>query len=297
MDLQVRIAKGPFLLDGGMGSQLMAHKVPVGKCNDYLNIEAPEQIELIHKDYLRAGCDAVITNTFGANEVLLARHGVHNQAVAINKAGAQIARRAAGPYKVVLGDIGPCGDFLSPLGTLEPHTLQKAFAEQVKALCAGGADGLIVETMTALEDATLAVEAALEHGGGRPVLASMAFDRTARGFRTMMGVDVDTAVSALIALGVHAVGFNCGTATLEEYIQLGEQFMEAVDKTHTDVPVYAEPNAGKPALINGQAIYQVTPQAFAEALAALYDQGIRILGGCCGTGPEHLAAAAARLQG
>jgi 5-methyltetrahydrofolate--homocysteine methyltransferase len=296
MDIKARIKQGPFLLDGGMGSQLIARKISVSKCNDYLNIETPDQIEQIHRDYLDAGCDAVITNTFGANEVMLARHGVAGRAAEINKAGAQIARRAAGRDKVVLGDIGPCGDFLLPVGPLEPQTLKRAFEEQVAALCVGGVDGLIIETMTALEELTLAVEAAIENSDGRPVWASMAFDKTAQGFRTMMGVDVDTAVSALISLGIDAVGFNCGTVTLAEYIQLGEQFMEAVHKTGTETPVYAEANAGTPELIDGQAVYKVTPQVFAETVAALYNQGIRILGGCCGTGPAHIVAVAERLK-
>ena len=137
-ELRERISEGLFLLDGAMGTQLIAHGIEVGTCNDYLNIESPDTIFDIHRAYLEAGSDAVLTNTFGANKYALARHGFAEMVKEINTAGAQIARRAAGQEKYVLGDIGPSGDFLQPLGSLEPVELKDAFAEQAKALLAGG---------------------------------------------------------------------------------------------------------------------------------------------------------------
>jgi len=189
-----RIKKGLFLLDGAMGTQLIAHGIEVGKCNDYLNIDSPNIITRIHKDYLEAGSDAVLTNTFGANRYALARHGLSKETVKINTAGAQIAHKAGRGEKYVLGDIGPSGDFLQPVGTLKPDELKNAFAEQAKALLAGGVDGFIIETMTALDEITIAIEA-VKSVCELPVLASMAFDSSGDDFRTMMGVNVETALS------------------------------------------------------------------------------------------------------
>jgi len=129
-----------------------------------------------------------------------------------------------------------------------------------------------------------------------PVLASMAFEATAKGYRTIMGVDVQTAVSTLVGLGVDAVGFNCGTATLDQYVDLAEAFVHAVQACAKEVPVYAEPNAGRPRLEDGQAVWAVTPDSFARALQRMYAKGIHILGGCCGTGPEHIRAVASLLH-
>ncbi len=149
--LRERVNEGVFLLDGAMGTQLIDRGVEVGKCNDYLNIELPDIVFEIHQAYFQAGSDAVLTNTFGANKFALARHGLGDRVKEINAEAAQTARRAAGEEKYVLGDIGPSGDFLEPLGNLKAEELKDAFAEQAEALSAGGVDGFIIETMTSLE--------------------------------------------------------------------------------------------------------------------------------------------------
>jgi 5-methyltetrahydrofolate--homocysteine methyltransferase len=295
-DLRARIQKDLFVLDGAMGTQLFARGVEPGKCNDWLNIASPEMVMAIHRAYFDAGSDAVLTNTFGANRYALARHGYADKAFEVNKAGAQVARKAAGDRRYVLGDIGPTGDFLEPLGTLRPEPVREAFAEQVKGLREGGVDGLIIETMTALDELTLALEAARSAGGGLPVLASMSFDKSSAGFRTMMGVDVSAALSQMISLGVDAVGFNCGTATLEEYVELSKIYVVAAQSSGMRVQVFAEPNAGKPELVDGQAVYRVTPKEFAAACGQIRAAGVHILGGCCGTGPEHIQAVAEMLK-
>ncbi len=296
MSLKERISGGIFLLDGAMGTQLIARGIEVGKCNDYLNVESPDVVSDIHRSYFEAGSDAVLTNTFGANKYALGRHRLEDEAAKINSAGAQIARRAAGEEKYVLGDIGPSGDFLEPLGSLKPEELREAFARQAKALLDGGVDGFIIETMTALDEVTIAIEAVKSVGGGVPVLASMSFDRARDDFKTMMGVDVETAVAKIVSLDVDAVGFNCGTVSLDEYIELAEKFVSTVKALGKDVLIYAEPNAGKPELVEDQAVYKVSPEDFAAAVEKIHSRGVSIIGGCCGTSPAHIRATAEKLK-
>ena len=213
--LKERIKQEPLILDGAMGTELIARNIQVGTCNEYLNIDSADIISDIHKAYLLAGSDAVITNTFGANKYALSRHGCAEQAARINKAGAQIARQATGEEKYVLGDIGPSGDFLEPLGALNPDELRDAFAAQAEALLAGDVDGFIIETMTALDEAVIAIEAAKSIAGDLPVLVSMSFDKAGDSFKTMMGVGVEAAVSRIVPLNADAIGFNCGTLSYQ----------------------------------------------------------------------------------
>ena len=161
ISLKQRLTQDLFILDGAMGTELMAAGANPTQGNDYLNIEAPDIVETVHASYLAAGSDAAITNTFGANKIALARYGLADMAEEINTAGARIARKAAGEEKYVLGDIASCGEFLEPLGTLKPDQLKQVFTEQAKALADGGVDGIIIETMTALDEITIAIEAAI----------------------------------------------------------------------------------------------------------------------------------------
>ena len=293
--LRERIRRGLFLLDGAMGTQLFAKGVEPGGCNEYKNIESPDIILDIHRAYISAGSDAILTNTFGANRYALARHGLDDKVGEINKAAAQISRQAAGEKKYVLGDIGPSGDFLEPLGNLKSKDLKEAFAEQAKALMDGGVDGFIIETMTALDEITIAVEA-VKSVCGLPVFASMSFDRAGGEFRTMMGVDIKTAAAKMVSLGVDAAGFNCGTLLLEEYVELAGEYISAVKSLNKNVMVLAEPNAGKPELVDGGAVYNVLPGDFAAAAEKIYLAGVNIVGGCCGTGPAHIEAVAKQIR-
>jgi 5-methyltetrahydrofolate--homocysteine methyltransferase len=295
INLRERIKKGLLLLDGAMGTQLIARGIEVGKCNDFLNIDSPDTIIGIHKDYFEAGSDAVLTNTFGANRYALARHGLSEELIKINTTGAQIARKAGGEEKYVLGDIGPSGDFLQPLGTLKPDELKNAFAEQAKVLLAGGVDGVIIETMTSLDEITIAIEA-VKSVCELPVFASMAFDGGGDDFRTMMGIDVKTAVSRIVSLGVDAIGFNCGKMSLKNYIKLAAKYVSATESSEEDIVLLAEPNAGLPELVEGHAVYKVSPADFAAAVEKIHSAGVNIIGGCCGTGPAHIEAAAKKLK-
>jgi len=291
--LSERISEGLFFLDGAMGTQLFASGVEVGGCNDYLNIESPDIVSEIHTAYLEAGSDSIITNTFGANKYALSRHGCAEKAAGINLAGARLARAAAGDDKYILGDIGPCGDFLEPLGNVKPDELRAAFAEQAGALAAGGVDGFIIETMTAIEEITIAIEA-VKSVSDLPIFASIAYDPKGDTFKTMMGIGPETAVRKLLTLGITAIGFNCGTLDMAEYVKLAQAYADAIgDGT---IALLAEPNAGKPDLVDGGAVYNLSSEDFAAACERICAAGAKIIGGCCGTTPDHIKAMAQRLK-
>ena len=294
VNLRERLRKGLFLLDGAIGTELIAQGVEAGTCNDYLNIESSEMIEEIHESYIQAGSDGVITNTFGANGITLGRHRLSEKVEQINNLAVQIARRAAGEEKYILGGIGPSGDFLRPLGNLQPERLREAFAEQTRSLSASGVDGIIIETMTGLDEISIAIEA-VRGVCDLPVLALMSFDSAGGDFKTMMGVDVESAVSKIVSLGVDAVGFNCGKASLEEYAELAGRIVSAVKTLGEDTLICAEPNAGKPELVDGRTVYKVDAEDFAATAEKIYSAGVSIIGGCCGTGPAHIEAVAKRL--
>jgi 5-methyltetrahydrofolate--homocysteine methyltransferase len=284
-----------------MGTQLMAKGIKPGKCNEYLNIESPQIIMDIHRSYFDAGSDAVLTNTFGANEITLARHNLADKVEQINLAAVKIARQAgstsspqaAGKDKYVIGDIGPCGEFLRPLGSLEPAKLKGAFAKQAKALCDGGVDGFIIETFTAVDEAKIAVEA-IKSVCSLPVFVSFAFDPAGADFKTMMGAGVETIVSEISVQGVSAIGFNCGTLKMEQYLALAEKFAKLL--AGKNILLLAEPNAGKPELVDGRAVYKIGDKEFADWAERIYKAGAAIIGGCCGTGPEHIKAMTKKLK-
>lgn len=293
VNLTERISQGVFFLDGAMGTQLFARGVGAGVCNDYLNIESPDMVTDVHNAYLDAGSDAVITNTFGANKYALERHGYSDKVEEINLAGARIGRKSAGEDKYVLGDIGPCGDFLEPLGAVKADELKAAFSSQAKALAEGGVDGFIIETMTAVEEIAVAVEA-IKSVSDLPIFISLAYDPAGDQIRTMMGVGPERAVEELVTSGIAAIGFNCGTLGMDEYVKLTYRYAEILGQSGT--ALLAEPNAGKPELIDGKAVYTLSPEDFAEEIVNIHRAGAKILGGCCGTSPAHIEAAVKKLK-
>lgn len=283
-----------FFLDGAMGTQLFARGVHQGQCVERLNVEQPQIVAEVHRSYLEAGCDAVLTNTFGGNSLSLRRHRVDARTEQLNEAGARLARREAGPDRYVLGDIGPCGDFLEPIGTLKTEELKAAFVRQVRGLLDGGVDGFLIETMTALEEIEVAIEAVRSVCSDLPILVSLAFDPAKESFRTMMGVSPPQAVGRLAGQGIAAVGFNCGTLDMDSYVRLAKEYAAAL--SGKDILLLAEPNAGKPRLEGQRAVYDLAPEEFARGLERIYQAGAVILGGCCGTTPEHLAAAVRHIR-
>ena len=291
--LKDRLQQGVFFIDGAMGTQLIEAGAPAGCCNDYLNVESPDIVRTVHQKYLDAGVDAVITNTFGASGFALKRHGYGEKVREINLAAATLARDVAGDDKYVLGDIGPCGDFLEPLGMVKPEELKADFANQAAELLAGGVDGFIIETMTALDEIEVAIQA-IQSVSDLPIFVSLAYDPAGDAFRTMMGVSPAQAVETLSRCGIAALGFNCGTLDMPGYVALAAEYAQALKGT--GVLLLAEPNAGRPELDGDRAVYKLSPDAYDEALEQIKEAGAGILGGCCGTTPDHLAAAVEKIQ-
>ena len=290
-NLKTRLNDGLFLLDGAMGTELIARGVEAGKCNDYLCVESPDIVSSVHDSYIRAGSDAAITNTFGANSITLGRHGYSDFVEKINLAAAAIAKSAVDEDGYVLGDIGPSGEFLEPVGMLKADDLKAVYAEQAKGLLAGGVDGFIIETMAAIDEAVAAIEG-VKSVSDLPILVSFSYSVAGEDFKTMMGASVETVVEKVSSLGVSAIGFNCGDLTMDQYVELAQRHLELLK----DAPVVAQPNAGHPKLVDDKVIYDLSADEYAESALKIKSLGVNIIGGCCGTNPAHIKAVADKLK-
>lgn len=276
----------PLLCDGAMGTQLIAAGLGPGVCGEGWNLQQPDRVGAIHRRYVDAGCDMVTTNTFQATRTALAMHGLAERVVDINRAAAELARRAVGDDVWVLGDVGPFGGFLEPMGDVTVEQLRDIFTEQITALYDGGADAAIIETMSDPSESATAIIAA-KTAGDKPVLATFAFQKAGDRVLTMMGTDPAAAVSAAIDAGADLVGANCGTGLdLDDYARLAERLVDAAGAA----PVILQANAGSPVQRDGKTVFPATPNDMARAVRRFRDAGVRLLGGCCGTTPEHLAA-------
>lgn len=271
-----------------MGTQLQIAGLEPGGCGEAWNLTHPERILAIQRRYVQAGADCLTTNTFGGSRIMLARHGHGDDVEAINQAGARIAREAFGDRPgFVVGDIGPFGGVMEPYGDVDPEEVKRAFDEQAQALVSGGSDAIIVETQTSLEELGLGIDAA--HRAGAPcIIASLAFDVSPDGdlFRTMMGVAPEQAAEHARDRGAHIVGLNCGTGI--DMPRAGE--VVALFRSACDLPTMAQPNAGLPVLENLKAVYKQTPEEMAEGVEEVLEAGAGIVGGCCGSTPEHIQA-------
>jgi 5-methyltetrahydrofolate--homocysteine methyltransferase len=280
-----RIADGEVLVaDGAMGTMLIARGLPPGACPEEWNLTRPEVLEEIAALYLETGAEIITANTFGASPMKLAPYGLADRTEEINAAGVAAARRAVGDRAYVLGDVGPSGRLLKPYGDADPDEVYESFKRQVSALVSAGVDVMFVETMTDLNEATLAVEAIKAVSSYFPVVATMTFDETPKGFYTIMGVSVEDAASGLVAAGADVVGSNCGNG-IENMVKIAREF-----RAHTDLPLIIQSNAGLPETVDGELVYRETPEFMAARVKDLLDAGISIIGGCCGTTPEHIQA-------
>jgi 5-methyltetrahydrofolate--homocysteine methyltransferase len=289
-NLMNELAARPVCCDGAMGTLLMARGMTSGACGMAWNIDRPDDVIAIHDAYRSAGSRLITTNSFGGSRFVLDHHGRAAYVRALNLAAAQVARAAAGEDAWVLGDVGPCGDFLEPVGDLTPDEVRDAFRDQIEALLKGGADAILVETMSDPAEMVLGIEAALSCNPEIPVIATYAFQKTATGeFRTMMGTPVNEAISRAVETGAKIVGANCGAALdLDDYVSLCKEIAAAAGEAY----VIIQPNAGAPQQVNGRTLYLATPEQMAETAVRLLDAGAHIVGGCCGTTPGHLAAIA-----
>jgi methionine synthase / methylenetetrahydrofolate reductase(NADPH) len=280
---RARLARGPVLSDGAMGTLLYARGVPIDRCFDALNLTDRERILNVHLDYLRAGAEIIETNTFGANAVKLASHGLDGRVREINRQGAKIAKEARDVFGrgcFIAGSVGPLGRPMAPFGRVTPAEARAAFREQVEGLVEGGVDLLILETFADLSELLEAVSAARE-ACDLPLVTQMTF---AEDGRTRYGHSPEEVVAALEGAGADAVGANCsvGPVPMLEVIQ----HMAAV----AHVPLSAQPNAGFPTLVDGRYIYLSSPAHMAAYAGKMVEAGVRIIGGCCGTTPDHIAA-------
>ena len=278
-----------LVADGAMGTALMAAGLESGACGEFWNVARPETILEIQRRYAQAGADVIITNTFGGSRIMLARHGHGDLVTEVNKAAVRIAREALGGGERegwVLGDIGPLGALLEPYGDLSEAAARAALEEQAAVLVEAGADGIIVETQTSLEETGLAIDAA-KAAGARTVVASLAYDLSTDGtfYVTMMGVLPDRAARFMEERGADVAGLNCGTS-----MDMGA--VAAVVRAYraaTQLPTMGQPNAGNPALVSGKVVYRQTPAEMAAALPDVLEAGTNIIGSCCGSTHEHTA--------
>jgi 5-methyltetrahydrofolate--homocysteine methyltransferase len=281
-DILKRLETDILLLDGAFGTELMARGIAAGEVSELWVLEKPDVIAEIHKNYFDAGADIVLTNTFGGTDMKLAAFDLGDKMEEINRNAAQIARSRCPEGKFVAGDIGPTGKLIKPYGDAEPDELVQAFARQAKALAEGGVDLFIIETMMDLTEALAAVSGVKE--AGLPVFVSLTYDKKPRGYFTMMGNKPADAARALVEAGADGVGTNC-TLRIGDMVDLVAEIRDAVS-----VPVFVEPNAGSPELVDGKAKYVDGPEEFAAVVPNLVKAGANIVGGCCGTTPQTIAA-------
>ena len=276
----------PVILDGAWGTEMQARGLPIGGCPDEWNLSHAAQVEEIPRAYVQAGSRIVLTNTFRGNRIALADYDLAERAAAINRAGAEISRRAAGGEARVFASIGPCGKMLFA-GEVDRDQLFDAFREQARALADGGADGLVVETMAELDEARLALRAARETG--LPVVACMVFDSGEARDRTMMGVTPEQAAAELAGAGADVVGANCGQG-IAGFVEICRRMRAATGR-----PLWIKANAGLPEMVDGRVVYRTSPEQFASHARALVDAGANFIGGCCGTSPAYIQALAKEI--
>ena len=284
-----RIAAGPLLADGAMGTMLYSRGISFERCFEELNVAEPGVVQQIHREYLAAGAELIETNTFGGNRYRLALHGCEGRVRELNLRGVKLAREAreiAGEPAFVAGSVGPIGRALSPLGDVTLHAARDAFREQIDALLEGGADLIILETFPRLDELLAALSAA-RAAGDLPIVAQVTIDEDGR---TLDGQEMDEVARALEAAGASVVGVNCGVGP-----QGTLAAVEALSAA-TALPISAMPNAGLPQRFGGRFVYFTTPSYFGDYAGRLVAAGAKLVGGCCGTTPAHVAAMRAALR-
>jgi 5-methyltetrahydrofolate--homocysteine methyltransferase len=280
------LAEGKVLIsDGATGTYLQMNGLEPGGCPEILNAERPELIQQMAADYFEAGSDVVETNSFGGSRYMLAKYDHGDRVVELNRLAAENARASAPEGRFVMGSIGPTGEFLEPSGTATEETMYAAFAEQVQGLAEGGVDAFCVETMSDFGEISLAIKAAKDITG-LPVIATLTYDKGPRGYFTMMGITPEDGARQLGEAGADIVGSNCGLA-IDHMIEIIGAMRSA-----TDLPILTHVNAGIPQIVGTDIVYPDTPEFMASRFGDMLDAGANIVGGCCGTGPDHIRALA-----
>jgi 5-methyltetrahydrofolate--homocysteine methyltransferase len=277
-----------LLADGAMGTQLMLAGLEQGSCGEAWNLEHRDRVLAIQRRYADAGADCILTNTFGGCRIMLGRHGHAGDVAAINAAAVAITREALGGREGwVIGDIGPFGGLMEPYGEIPEDAVREAFDEQAAALVTAGADAIIIETQTSLEELQIGLEAA-KKAGAACVIGSMAYDVTLDGstFRTMMGIDPERAAGFMVEHGADIVALNCGTGMDMTRARHAVERYRSI----TGLPIMVQPNAGQPKLVNMKVLYDETPEQMVTGVVPLLEAGARIIGACCGSTPDHIRA-------
>jgi methionine synthase I (cobalamin-dependent) len=282
-----RLRAGEVLLaDGAAGTLLQSMGLPTGTAPEVWVLEEPDKIRALHRNYVEAGSNLILTSSFGGTHFRLSSHGLGNRVVEINRRAAELAREVVGDDVWVVGDMGPTGQLLKPLGKLTPVEVAEAFADQAEGLTQGGADILLIETMSDLGEAQAAIEGT-RRATDLPIVCTFSFDSHGR---TMMGLKPETMIREVGPL-VEIVGANCGRDPAE--------FVDIVTTMHRAAPdavIWAKPNAGLPRVIDERVAYDATPAYMGQVALQLREAGAQIIGGCCGTTPDHIAAMATALR-
>jgi len=284
--------KPVVVADGAWGTELARRGLPAGAAPELWNAERPDEVRAVAASYVAAGSDVILTNTFGGSPPKLAKAGLEGRCDELNRLGAELSKEAAGgggDTALVIASVGPTGELLEPLGTLTEGDAVSFFARQICALAAGGADGVVMETFIDLAEAKAALRAAKE-ATDLPAVVSMTFEKGAAGYATVMGVTPERAAKELTAAGADAVGANCGSG-IDNMVDVARLLRPA-----TDLPVWIKPNAGMPELVDGRTVFRQTPEEMVARVADLVAAGASVIGGCCGTTPEHIRAIVAEVR-
>jgi 5-methyltetrahydrofolate--homocysteine methyltransferase len=271
-----------LISDGATGTNLIARGLPRGKTAEEWVLENPDEIIKLHKDFIAAGADIILTSTFGGSEIRLTRSGLGSRHKEVNSAAVSLAKQSAGSSQTLIaGSMGPLGEMMKPLGTLDEETVENNYRQQAQELSDAGVDLLLIETQFDIAEASTAVKAA-RSASELPIICSFSFDR---GTRTMMGVDPNQFAEKIMPLGVAALGINCGKS-LEDNLEALNELSQV-----TYLPIWFKPNAGLPKIdAEGNTSYDVSPEDMASHVSKWIENGARIIGGCCGTTPQHLKA-------
>ena len=295
LDLLSRLNSGEVLVcDGAMGTMLQSLGYTPGEPPEKWGVEHERSLRRIHSGYIEAGADIILTNTFGGSRVKLEKYGLGSEVEPLNMKLARIAvdeARKADRKVYVAGDVGPTGEFMEPLGLLTESDMIEIFSQQISALAQGGVDLIFIETMMDPNEAAAAVKAAKEVCD-LPIFASMSYNVDKKGFRTMMGTSPEQAVKILLDTGADVVGANCGDVLASMMPDLIRQMKEAGAEL-----VVVEPNAGAPKIIEGKTVFPQTPQEMAESVPEIIEAGANVIGGCCGTTPDHIRLIAEIVKG
>ena len=287
MDLSAALKnKDVILLDGAIGTELDKRGL-MGRAGN--NLDSPKVVLEIQREYAQCGCDALTTNTLTMNRIYIETHNVGVPVRDVNRAGVELAWQAADKGQYVLGDISSTGQLLEPYGTYKESQFYDAFKEQAEILAESGVDGFIIETMFDLPEAICALRACKDKLS-LPVIVSIAFATEAKGGRTMMGNSAEQCAKSLTDAGADVIGANCGDIDPAQMA-----VVVALLKSATPLPVLAQPNAGKPKLVDNETVFDMGPEAFAQGITECLRAGASIVGGCCGTTPEHIRAVAGLL--